>query len=125
VLQGTRTFVLQDENGNIEPTHSISAGLDYAAVGPEHAWLRALGRADYVHVSDAEALEAFQTLARLEGILPALESAHAVAFTRSLARELGPSATILVNLSGRGDKDVQTVERMIGASRVTAQVGHP
>ncbi len=84
VLQGTRTFVLQDEDGNIELTHSVSAGLDYAAVGPEHAWLRALGRAEYAHVSDAEALAAFQTLARLEGILPALESAHAIAHAQRL-----------------------------------------
>src|SRR5471032_757448 len=110
VLQGTRTFVLQDEDGNIEQTHSISAGLDYAAVGPEHAWLRAVGRSEYAHVGDEEALEAFRTLARLEGILPALESAHAIAYAMRVARDLGPSATVLVNLSGRGDKDVQTVE---------------
>src|SRR5215467_1484045 len=113
VLQGTRTFVLQDDDGNIELTHSISAGLDYAAVGPEHAWLRALGRAEYVSASDAEALSAFQTLARLEGILPALESAHAIAHAVTLARELGPTAILLVNLSGRGDKDVQTVEKCL------------
>ncbi len=113
VLQGTRTVVLQDEDGNIDPTHSISAGLDYAAVGPEHAWLRATGRAEYGHVSDAEALDAFQTLARLEGILPALESSHAVAYARGLARALGPSATILINLSGRGDKDVNTVQQWL------------
>jgi tryptophan synthase beta chain len=113
VLQGTRTFVLQDDDGNIELTHSISAGLDYAAVGPEHAWLRALGRSEYAHVSDDEALEAFQTLARLEGILPALESAHAIAHAMRVARELGPSKTVLVNLSGRGDKDVQTVEKRL------------
>ena len=114
VLQGTRTFVLQDDDGNIEVTHSISAGLDYAAVGPEHAWLRGIGRAEYAHVTDAEALDAFQTLARLEGILPALESAHAVAYARALARELGPNAVLLVNLSGRGDKDVNTVEKALG-----------
>jgi tryptophan synthase beta chain len=114
VLQGTRTFVLQDEDGNIELTHSISAGLDYAAVGPEHAWLRSLGRAEYAHVTDEEALAAFEMLARLEGILPALESSHAIAYAEGLARELGPSATLLVNLSGRGDKDVQTVERRLG-----------
>jgi tryptophan synthase beta chain len=114
VLQGTRTFILQDDDGNIELTHSISAGLDYAAVGPEHAWLRALGRAEYAHASDADALKAFQTLARLEGILPALESAHAIAHAMTLARELGPSAIILVNLSGRGDKDVHTVQRQTG-----------
>jgi tryptophan synthase beta chain len=113
VLQGTRTFVLQDEHGNIEPTHSISAGLDYAAVGPEHAWLRSLGRTEYTDVGDAEALEAFQTLARLEGILPALESAHAVACARRLAPALGPSGILLVNLSGRGDKDVNTVEQWL------------
>jgi tryptophan synthase beta chain len=114
VLQGTRTFVLQDDDGNIELTHSISAGLDYAAVGPEHAWLRALGRSEYAHVGDDEALDAFQTLARLEGILPALESAHAIAHAMRVAKELGSSATVLVNLSGRGDKDVQTVEKRLG-----------
>jgi tryptophan synthase beta chain len=113
VLQGTRTFILQDDDGNIDVTHSISAGLDYAAVGPEHAWLRALGRAEYAHASDSEALEAFQRLAKLEGILPALESAHAIAHAGKLARELGPEATLLVNLSGRGDKDVQTVEKSL------------
>jgi tryptophan synthase beta chain len=116
VLQGTRTFVLQDEHGNIELTHSISAGLDYAAVGPEHAWLRGMGRAEYSHVSDAEAIEAFQALARLEGILPALESSHAIAHSRHLARGLGPSKVVLVNLSGRGDKDVHTVEKCLASS---------
>jgi len=116
VLQGTRTFVLQDDDGNIELTHSISAGLDYAAIGPEHAWLRDIGRAEYVHVSDAEALDAFQDLARLEGILPALESSHAIAYAGRLARELGPSKTVLVNLSGRGDKDVHTVAKSRAAA---------
>ena len=115
VLQGTRTFILQDDDGNIELTHSISAGLDYAAIGPEHAWLRGIGRAEYAHVSDAETLEAFQTLAELEGILPALESAHAIAYARKLAPALGSSAVLLVNLSGRGDKDVQTVEKALAA----------
>jgi len=113
VLQGTRTFVLQDDDGNIELTHSISAGLDYAAVGPEHAWLRALGRAEYAYVTDDEALEAFRALATLEGILPALESAHAIAHARTVARELGPRGVLMVNLSGRGDKDVQTVQKAI------------
>ena len=113
VLQGTRTFVLQDEDGNIELTHSISAGLDYAAVGPEHAWLRAMGRAEYAYVTDDEALDAFQTLARLEGILPALESAHAIAHAMKVAKELGPSKIVLVNLSGRGDKDVNTVQKCL------------
>jgi tryptophan synthase beta chain len=113
VLQGTRTYVLQDEDGNIEGTHSISAGLDYAAIGPEHAWLRSLGRAEYATASDEDALSAFQTLAKFEGILPALESAHAVAHAIKLARELGPTAIVLVNLSGRGDKDVQTVQKCL------------
>jgi tryptophan synthase beta chain len=114
VLQGTRTFVLQDDDGNIELTHSVSAGLDYAAVGPEHAWLRESGRAEYGYVTDAEALEAFQALAKLEGILPALESAHAIAYAGRIAKELGPSGILLVNLSGRGDKDVNTVEKVLG-----------
>ena len=109
VLQGTRSYILQDAAGNIELTHSISAGLDYAAVGPEHAWLRDLGRAEYTSVSDAEAIEAFGALARSEGILPALESAHAVAYACRLARELGGDRSILINLSGRGDKDVETL----------------
>ena len=109
VLQGTRTFILQDEAGNIELTHSISAGLDYAAIGPEHAWLRDQGRTEYTYVSDAEALEGFQRLARLEGILPALESAHAIAHVTTLVREVPDGTVILVNLSGRGDKDVQSV----------------
>jgi tryptophan synthase beta chain len=110
VLQGTRTWVLQDAHGNIEATHSISAGLDYAAVGPEHAHLQATGRAEYHYASDEEALEAFQELARLEGIIPALESAHAIAYARRAAADFGPEAVLLVDLSGRGDKDVQSVE---------------
>ena len=109
VLQGTRTFILQDEAGNIELTHSISAGLDYAAVGPEHAWLRDLGRTEYVYITDSEALEGFKLLARREGILPALESAHAIAYTDRLVREIPDGSVVLVNLSGRGDKDVQSV----------------
>jgi tryptophan synthase beta chain len=112
VLQGTRTFVLQDEAGNIELTHSISAGLDYAAVGPEHAWLRDLGRTEYAHVSDAGALDGFRTLARLEGIIPALESAHAVAHAIHIAQEAPADSVILINLSGRGDKDVQSVSEV-------------
>ena len=109
VLQGTRTFVLQDEAGNIELTHSISAGLDYAAVGPEHAWLRETGRTEYAHASDADALEGFTMLARSEGILPALESSHAVVHAVRIARDAPDGTLILVNLSGRGDKDVQSV----------------
>jgi tryptophan synthase beta chain len=111
VLQGTRTFVLQDEHGNIEPTHSISAGLDYAAVGPEHAWLRDLGRTEYGWADDAQALEAFRVLARTEGILPALESAHAVSFACRLAPTLRPDDLVVINLSGRGDKDLQSIAR--------------
>jgi tryptophan synthase beta chain len=106
VLHGTRTIVLQDEAGNIEPTHSVSAGLDYAAVGPEHSWLRDLRRAEYTWVADDQAVEACLKLSRLEGILPALESAHAVAVACALAREIGPDRVVLVNLSGRGDKDM-------------------
>jgi len=109
VLQGTRSFVLQDQDGNIEPTHSISAGLDYAAVGPEHAWLRERGRAQYAAASDGQALAAFERLARHEGILPALESAHAVSHAGTVAARLGPDGVVLVNLSGRGDKDVEAV----------------
>ena len=116
VLQGTRTFVLQDDNGNIELTHSISAGLDYAAVGPEHAWLHDLGRAEYAWVGDDDALDAFQKLGQLEGILPALESAHAVAYACRIAREMSRDEVLLINLSGRGDKDVLSVEKALRAS---------
>ena len=105
--------MLQDEHGNIEATHSVSAGLDYAAVGPEHAHLQATGRAEYHYATDADALTAFQDLARLEGIIPALESAHAIAYVRQAAARFGPDAVLLVNLSGRGDKDVQTVEGIL------------
>ena len=109
VLQGTRTFILQDDAGNIELTHSISAGLDYAAVGPEHAWLRELGRTEYGYQTDVEALDGFKALARYEGIIPALESSHAVSYAMQLARGVPEGTVILVNLSGRGDKDVQSV----------------
>ena len=113
VLQGTRTWVLQDANGNIELTHSVSAGLDYAAVGPEHAWLQETGRAEYAYATDEEALRGFQALARLEGIIPALESAHAIAHVQKIAKQFPKDAVLLVNLSGRGDKDVQSVERIL------------
>ena len=109
VLHGTRTYVLQDADGQIAATHSISAGLDYPAVGPEHAHLRDLGRAEYTYATDDEALAAFQLLARTEGILPALESAHAIAEAVKLAPKMGKDAVLLVNLSGRGDKDLDTV----------------
>ncbi|HET9703044.1 MAG TPA: tryptophan synthase subunit beta [Vicinamibacterales bacterium] len=114
VLQGTRTWVLQDAHGNIEATHSVSAGLDYAAVGPEHAWLQSIGRAEYAYATDDQALEGFRELARLEGILPALESAHAIAHVRRIAKEFARDAIVLVNLSGRGDKDVQSVQQILG-----------
>ena len=110
VLHGTRTLLLQDEDGQVLPTHSISAGLDYPAVGPEHAHLESLGRVEYGKVSDGEALRAFRLLARTEGILPALESAHAIAFAVTLAGRMPRKSWILVNLSGRGDKDLEIVE---------------
>jgi tryptophan synthase beta chain len=109
VLQGTRSYILQDEFGQIQSTHSVSAGLDYAAVGPEHAWLRDASRAEYTYATDDAALAAFMKLARLEGIIPALESAHAVAECMVRAPKLGKDALIIVNLSGRGDKDVAQV----------------
>ncbi len=109
VLQGTRTFVLQDAEGQIRLTHSVSAGLDYAAVGPEHALLRDLGRVEYSHATDREAVDAFNALARWEGVLPALESAHAVAYVIKHARRWTKKDLLIINLSGRGDKDVQQV----------------
>jgi tryptophan synthase beta chain len=114
VLQGTYTYVLQNNDGQIGLTHSISAGLDYAAVGPEHALLHDQGRATYTAADDEEALDAFQTLARLEGIIPALESAHAVAEAIKLAPTMRPDQIMLINLSGRGDKDIFTVARVLG-----------
>jgi len=114
VLHGMRTYLLQDDEGQTLDTHSISAGLDYPGVGPEHAWLKDTGRAEYRSVSDAEAMEGFSALCRTEGIIPALESSHAVAGAMALGRELGPDALILVNLSGRGDKDVATASAYFG-----------
>ena len=114
VLHGNRTYLLQDENGQIIETHSISAGLDYPGVGPEHAWLKDSGRAEYVGITDAEALEAFHNLCRLEGIIPALESSHAVAYAAKLAPTLSKDKILLVNLSGRGDKDMHTVAEKSG-----------
>ena len=116
VLHGNRTYVLCDDDGQIIETHSVSAGLDYPGVGPEHAWLKDTGRARYAGVTDAEAMAAFHALARAEGILAALESSHAVALAMKLARELPPDRLILVNLSGRGDKDVHTVAQREGIS---------
>ncbi|MGW9185125.1 tryptophan synthase subunit beta [Agromyces sp. NPDC055661] len=111
VLHGARSYLLQDEDGQTIESHSISAGLDYPGVGPEHAWLAAIGRAEYLPVTDAAAMEALRLLTRTEGIIPAIESAHALAGTLELGRELGPDATILVSLSGRGDKDMDTAAK--------------
>ncbi|MDR1368473.1 MAG: tryptophan synthase subunit beta [Candidatus Accumulibacter sp.] len=116
VLHGNRTYLLQDGGGQIIETHSISAGLDYPGVGPEHAWLKDSGRADYVSIDDAEALEAFHALCRIEGIIPALESSHAVAYAAKLAPSLPRGKILLVNLSGRGDKDMHTVAEKSGLS---------
>jgi tryptophan synthase beta chain len=117
VLQGTRSYVLQDVDGNVELTHSISAGLDYASVGPEHAWLRESGRAEYTWIDDEAALEAFKRLGREEGILPALESSHAIAHACRLAPTMPKDAILLVNLSGRGDKDVLSVQAALEGGR--------
>src|SRR5512134_3055439 len=114
VLHGNRTYLMQDENGQILETHSISAGLDYPGVGPEHAWLKDRGRAEYVSVTDDEALEAFRDLCRLEGIIPALESAHALAYAAKIAPRMRKDQILLVNLSGRGDKDMHTVAERSG-----------
>ena len=116
VLHGCRTYLLDDEAGQIRHTHSVSAGLDYPGVGPEHSWLKDSGRAQYDSVTDTEALEACHALTRLEGILPALESSHAVAYGMRLAREMRPDQMVLINLSGRGDKDVQTLAELAGLS---------
>jgi tryptophan synthase beta chain len=114
VLHGNRTYLMEDRDGQIIETHSISAGLDYPGVGPEHAWLKDSGRATYDAVTDREALDAFHTLTRTEGILPALETSHALAYAARLAPTMGPDQTILINLSGRGDKDMHTVASLEG-----------
>jgi len=119
VLQGTRSYLLQDEYGQIQLTHSVSAGLDYAAVGPEHAWLRDQDRVEYTYATDPEALDAFTKLARLEGIIPALESAHAIAEVLKRAPKLGRDKLVIVNLSGRGDKDVAQVAAKVGLQMPT------
>jgi tryptophan synthase beta chain len=113
VLQGAKTWLLADDDGQIQLTHSVSAGLDYAAVGPEHAWLHDLGRAEYSYATDTEALEAFQSLSRTEGIIPALESSHALAHAMKVAPQMSKDQIIIVNVSGRGDKDVAQAARMI------------
>ena len=114
VLHGTRSYVLQDENGQTVESHSISAGLDYPGVGPEHAYLHDIGRAQYRAITDAQAMEAFALLCRTEGIIPAIETAHALAGALQIGKELGPDATLLINLSGRGDKDVATAAAYFG-----------
>ena len=116
VFHGAKCYLLQEEDGQITPAHSISAGLDYPGVGPEHSYYRETGRAEYVPVTDAEAVEGFQLLSETEGIIPALESAHAIAYLRKLAPELGADKTIVVCLSGRGDKDVYTIGKELGIS---------
>jgi tryptophan synthase beta chain len=116
VLHGNRTYLLQDEMGQIRETHSIAAGLDYPGVGPEHAWLKDTGRADYVTVTDDEALEALKMLSETEGIIPALESSHAVAHAVKVASTLPREQVIVVNLSGRGDKDMGTVAKAFGVT---------
>ncbi len=114
VLHGTRSYVLQDENGQTIESHSISAGLDYPGVGPEHAYLHDVGRAEYRAITDSQAMEAFSLLCKTEGIIPAIETAHALAGAMIIGREVGPDATLLLNLSGRGDKDVQTAAQYFG-----------
>jgi tryptophan synthase beta chain len=114
VLHGNRTYLLQDENGQVIETHSISAGLDYPGVGPEHAWLKDCGRAEYVTITDTEALQAFHDLCHFEGIIPALESSHALAYAAKLSPTLHKDKMLLVNLSGRGDKDMHTVAEASG-----------
>ncbi len=114
ILHGNRTYLLQDEHGQINDAHSISAGLDYPGIGPEHSYLHEIGRAEYVSCTDEEAVEAFQMCTKLEGIIPALESAHAIPRTLDMANELGPDGLIIMNLSGRGDKDVNTIANLMG-----------
>ena len=114
VLHGNRTYLMADDNGEIIETHSISAGLDYPGVGPEHSWLKDIGRAEYVSIKDDEALAAFHQLTRVEGIIPALESSHAVAYATKLAKKMNKDETILVCLSGRGDKDIFTIAKLEG-----------
>jgi tryptophan synthase beta chain len=116
VLQGTRSYILQNADGQIAATHSVSAGLDYASIGPEHAFLHDEGRIEYVSSSDSEALDAFGRLARTEGIIPALESSHAIAHAIKIAPEMPRDSVMIVNLSGRGDKDVHTVAEVQGES---------
>ena len=114
ILHGAHSFIIQDDQGQVLPTHSISAGLDYPGVGPEHAWLKATGRAEYITATDAEALEAFHLLAEYEGIIPALESSHAMAGAVRLAPDLERDMLVVVNISGRGDKDIDEIAEVEG-----------
>ena len=114
VLHGNRTYLMADENGQISGTHSISAGLDYPGVGPEHSFLKDMKRVNYVDATDVECMDAFRELTRVEGIMPALESSHAIAYAKKLAKKMGKGKQIIVNLSGRGDKDVHTVAAIDG-----------
>ncbi len=114
VLHGNRTYLMSDENGQISNTHSISAGLDYPGVGPEHSWLKDTGRANYVAINDDEALDAFRMLTLVEGIMPALESSHAVAYGVKLAKSMKSDQIVVINLSGRGDKDIHTIAGIDG-----------
>ncbi len=117
VLHGAKSMILQDKNGQIQEAYSISAGLDYPGVGPEHSYLKEIGRATYVSITDTEALEGFQALSRREGIIPALESSHALAYAMKVSRDLGKDKKIIVNLSGRGDKDLQIVMSHLGEGK--------
>jgi tryptophan synthase beta chain len=114
VLHGNRTYLMEDKGGQIIETHSVSAGLDYPGVGPEHSWLKDIGRVNYTAVTDKEALQAFHQLTRVEGIIPALESSHAVAYAVQLAAGMKPEQNLIINLSGRGDKDMNTIARIEG-----------
>jgi tryptophan synthase beta chain len=114
VLHGTRTYLMEDDNGQIMGTHSVSAGLDYPGVGPEHSWLKDIGRAEYVAATDVEALAAFRALTSIEGIMPALETSHAIAHAMKMAKDMRPDQVLVVNLSGRGDKDIHTVASLDG-----------
>ena len=113
-MHGNRTYLIEDRDGQIIETHSISAGLDYPGVGPEHSWLKDIGRVNYSAITDTEALQAFHQLTRIEGIIPALESSHAVAYAVRLAAEMRPDQSLIINLSGRGDKDINTIARIEG-----------
>ena len=116
ILHGNRTYLMTDEGGQIMETHSVSAGLDYPGVGPEHSWLKDIKRVNYVAATDTEAMAAFHKMTRLEGIIPALETSHAIAYAMDLAKGMDPEQSIVINVSGRGDKDIETVAKIEGIS---------